>query len=224
MKNLAPVITIDGPSGSGKGTISFLLAKKLAWHFLDSGAIYRVLAYAALQLGIPADAVQELTQLAEKLPLAFQPHPSTMMTQVFYGEEEVTEKIREEQVGVMASKIAVHADVRAALLQRQRDFQQAPGLVTDGRDMGTVVFPHANYKFFLSAKLEERALRRLKQLEQMGDTASYEAVLADLTSRDARDKSRAIAPLKPAEDAIIIDTTGLTIEQVLQQVLAKIEL
>lgn len=220
----APVITIDGPSGSGKGTISFLLAEKLGWHFLDSGVIYRVLAYAALKQQVSPDAVLSLEALAKALQLNFELDPKSKSMRIFYNSEDVTEKIREEAVGVMASKIAIHPVVRTALLQRQRDFQQAPGLVTDGRDMGTVVFPQAKYKFFLSAKLEERAMRRFKQLEQMGEKACYEDILADLTARDYRDRERAVAPLKPAADAILIDTTGLSINQVLQNVLAEINL
>ncbi len=222
MKNNIPVITIDGPSGSGKGTISFLLAEILGWHFLDSGAIYRVLAYAALKEHLTENAVAELTKLAANLALRFQINSTTKTTQIFYAAEDVTEIIRDEVIGVMASKIAVHASVRAALLQKQRDFQQQPGLVTDGRDMGTVVFPNATHKFFLSASLEERAMRRFKQLQQKGEKVSYENILADLTTRDVRDKERAIAPLKPAEDSILIDTTGLSINEVLQQVLTAI--
>lgn len=223
MNNSVPVIAIDGPSGSGKGTISFLLAEKFGWHFLDSGVIYRVLAYAALKHNLAADAIPELTELAADLALTFQLDPITKSTQIFYSNEEVAEKIRSEAVGMMASKIAVHQAVRAALLQRQRDFQKAPGLVADGRDMGTVVFPNAKYKFFLSAKVEERAQRRCKQLQEKGENPSYEAILVDLAARDLRDRDREVAPLKPAEDAVIIDTTGLSIEAVLQQVLQSIK-
>lgn len=210
-----PVITIDGPSGSGKGTLSLLLAKRLGWHFLDSGAIYRALAYAVLEQAIDKNDDEAICKLAYQLSLFFEEDTKTKASKIFLHDQEITERLRAEAVGSMASQVAVHSKVRAALLQIQRDFLKSPGLVADGRDMGTVVFPKASHKFFLTASLEERARRRYKQLQQ---TIAYEAILAELSIRDQRDKQRSVAPLKPAEDAILIDTTGLSVEEVLEAV------
>lgn len=218
---IIPVIAIDGPSGSGKGTISQLLAKKFGWNFLDSGAIYRVLAFAAIKHRLNPNSIEDLTQQAKHLDLQFE--PSEEKPQIIFEGANITELIRTEEIGVIASKIAVHPSIRDALLQKQRAFKKVPGLVADGRDMGTVVFPEAEHKFFLVASLEERALRRFKQLQQKGDLTSYENILADLSERDYRDKERPVAPLKPAIDAIVIDTTGLKIDQVLQRVLNFID-
>jgi cytidylate kinase len=224
VSHITPVITVDGPSGSGKGTISQLLAKKFDWHFLDSGALYRTLAYAAKKHNIDLEDAEALVKQAQVLDLHFKVDADHHNSQIIFEAEDVTEKIRDETVGVAASKIAVHQSVRDALMQRQRDFQRPPGLVADGRDMGTVVFPEARHKFFLGASLEERALRRFKQLKQKGELTAYEDILADLSARDYRDKERIASPLKPAEDAVVIDTTGLSIDQVMQKVLDKIYL
>lgn len=214
-----PVITIDGPSGSGKGTVSQLLAQELKWNFLDSGALYRVLALAAKQHHVESDKEDALTVLAGHLDVQFKAIGKGYPPRVILEGEDVTDAIRTEECGNDASKIAMISSVREALLDRQRAFCEKPGLVTDGRDMGTVVFPSAQIKFFLQATQEERAKRRYNQLKEKGINVSLSAVLNDLIERDMRDKKRPVAPLKPAKDAIIIDTTGLRIEQVLQRIL-----
>ncbi len=216
-----PVITVDGPSGSGKGTISQAVARELGFHFLDSGALYRVLALAARQRGIALDDEAALAELAAGLDIRFPADGEG--DSVLLDGREVGGEIRTEAAGAGASKVAALPAVRAALLQRQRDFRQPPGLVADGRDMGTVVFPDADAKFFLTASAEERARRRYKQLKEKGKEAPYEAILADIQARDERDASRAVAPLKPAEDAEIIDTTSLDIPTTVSRVLAAIK-
>jgi CMP/dCMP kinase len=212
------VITIDGPSGTGKGTICHMLADYLNWHVLDSGCLYRVLAYAARSKGIDFNNVPAMVELAHALDLRFVTDPH-QQSQVFLNGHDVFAAIRSEQCGQDASKIAVEPEIREALLARQRAFAIAPGLVTDGRDMGTVVFPEAKLKIFLNASAEERASRRYFQLKEMGINASLAEVIDELAKRDARDMSRLHAPLKPAEDAIVIDTNGLTIVQVFNNVL-----
>ncbi|TAL61326.1 MAG: (d)CMP kinase [Legionella sp.] len=214
----APVITLDGPSGTGKGTLCHLLAKHLNWNMLDSGAIYRVLAYAARQKGISANQIEQLTQLASVLQLSFESSEHNE-TKVVLDNKDISEEIRSEQCGQDASQIAVIPEVRAALLARQRDFAENPGLVTDGRDMGTVVFPNAILKVFLYASAEERAKRRYLQLKDKGINVTLAQVVEELLKRDTRDTARAHAPLKPADDAVEIDTTGLSITQVLAKVL-----
>lgn len=213
-----PVITLDGPSGTGKGTICHLLAKHLKWNMLDSGAIYRVLAYAARQKNIPVSDIKLLTELALSLNLRFESSKDNE-TQVILDEQVISPSIRTEQCGQDASQIAAIPEIRAALLQRQRDFAQWPGLVTDGRDMGTVVFPNAILKIFLYANEEERANRRYLQLKEKGINVSLAQVVEELAKRDTRDTDRTHAPLKPAADAELIDTTGLTIVQVFNNVL-----
>lgn len=213
-----PVITLDGPSGTGKGTLCHLLAKHLQWHMLDSGAIYRVLAYAAKKNKINLDAVEELTDLARTLNLQFKSSDDNASL-VFLDGEDITSFIRSEECGQEASKVAVIPEVRQALLERQRNFAQAPGLVTDGRDMGTVVFPDAVLKIFLYANEGERANRRYLQLKEKGNDVSLAQVVEELAKRDARDTARTHAPLKPAADAVQIDTTRLTVVQVLDTVL-----
>jgi cytidylate kinase len=217
-KTDVPVITIDGPSGTGKGTISHRLAKHLGWHFLDSGAIYRVLAYAALQHAIDFNDIDKLVHLAHHLNLQFQVDPSQSGAILLDGQD-ISATIRTETAGQNASKIAVIPEVREALLARQRAFAKLPGLVTDGRDMGTVVFPNANLKIYLDASVEERAKRRYLQLKETKNNASLAQVIDELVKRDARDTARTHAPLKPAKDAVLIDTTGLTVVQVFDNVL-----
>ncbi|MEX0616133.1 MAG: (d)CMP kinase [Methylophaga sp.] len=211
-----PVLTIDGPSGSGKGTLAQRMAAKLGWHYLDSGALYRVLAQAALQAGI--DLVDEiaLANLAANLPVTFQVAHDTLI--VLLDGQDVSLLIRSEQAGNAASKVAAIPSVRTALLQRQRDFRQAPGLVTDGRDMGTVVFPDAPYKVYLTASAEVRASRRYKQLKEKGIDSNLSDLIAEITERDERDQQREVAPLRPAADAIILDSTALGINAVFQRV------
>jgi CMP/dCMP kinase len=212
----APVITVDGPSGSGKGTICALLAKQLGWNLLDSGALYRLLAFAAGNHGIDLTNEEALKQLAAHLDVQF------VDKRIILEGEEVTDAIRNEQVGAGASMVASLPAVREALLQRQRAFQEMPGLVADGRDMGTVVFVDAPLKVFLTASAEERARRRYLQLKAKGDDVNLASLLDEIRARDERDTQRAVAPLKPAADAILLDSTELSIEQVLERILSEV--
>lgn len=218
LNDTVPIITLDGPSGTGKGTICHMLAKHLHWNMLDSGAIYRVLAFAASKKGIGADEVDILTDLANRLDLRFESSDDNEPI-VILDNEDISHQIRSEQCGQNASKIASLPNVRAALLERQRSFAQFPGLVTDGRDMGTVVFPNALLKLYLYASEEERAKRRYLQLKEKGINVSLAQVVEELVTRDTRDTARTHAPLKPAKNAVLIDTTGLTIVQVFNSVL-----
>lgn len=213
-----PVITLDGPSGTGKGTITHLLAQHLQWNILDSGSIYRVLALSARQKGIKFNDIVALTRAATDLNLRFMIDAEENQS-VLLDNRNVVHEIRTEQCGQDASTIAAIPEVRTALLERQRAFATSPGLVTDGRDMGTVVFPDAALKFYLYASPEERAQRRYLQLQKNGNNVSLAEVVDELAKRDARDTSRTHAPLKPAADAIMIDTTGLTVMQVFDKVL-----
>ena len=214
----AVVITIDGPSGSGKGTIAGLPARQLGWKLLDSGALYRLLAFAAGNHGIDLTNEEALKQLAAHLDVQF------IDKRIILEGEEVTDAIRNERVGAGASMVASLPAVRDALLQRQRAFQESPGLIADGRDMGTVVFPDAPLKIFLTASAEERARRRYLQLKGKGDDVSLSSLLDEIRARDERDTQRAVAPLKPAADAIQLDSTELSIEQVLQRIRSEIAL
>ena len=204
-----PVITIDGPSGSGKGTISRMLAQELGFHFLDSGALYRLLALAAEQHGIALDDEAALVVLSRELDIRFP--AAADGEQVLLDGVDVNDEIRTEVAGAGASRVAALPQVRAALLTRQRDFRIMPGLVADGRDMGTVVFPDADAKIFLTASAEERARRRCNQLKEKGLDLAFEDVLADIKTRDERDANRAVAPLRPAADAELVDTSDLDI-------------
>jgi cytidylate kinase len=217
-----PVITIDGASGTGKGTVSQLVAKRLGWNFLDSGALYRVLALAAQKHSIPLDDEKSLEVIAANLDVQFLVQENKLPIIMLEGEN-VTETIRIEKVGNVASIIAVFPTVRVALLNRQRAFRQAPGLVADGRDMGTVVFKDAELKIFLFASPEERALRRFNQLKDRGISVTLGDLIEELRERDKRDQERAVAPLKPASDAVCIDTDNLSIEQVVDRILLEIE-
>ena len=208
-----PVITIDGPSASGKGTVAALVARELGFHYLDSGAIYRVTAYAAQQGGVALDDEPGLVALAHRIELRFDG------VEVYLNGAAVGDVIRSEEAGRAASRIAALPALRAALLDLQRGFRRPPGLVTDGRDMGSVVFPDATLKIFLTASAEERAQRRYKQLIEKGFDASLAALLQDLRERDARDAARSAAPLQQTADAALLDTTGLTIQQAVEQVL-----
>jgi cytidylate kinase len=213
MKDIIPVIAIDGPSASGKGTVAALVARELGFHYLDSGAIYRVTAFAAQQAGVALDDEPGLVALAQRIELRFDG------IEVYLNGAAVGDVIRSEEAGRAASRIAALPELRLALLQRQRDFRCPPGLVTDGRDMGSVVFPDATVKIFLTASAEERAQRRYKQLIEKGFDASLAALLQDLKERDARDAARSAAPLQQSADAVLLDTTGLTIQQAVAQVL-----
>lgn len=217
-----PVITIDGPSGSGKGTVAALLAGKLGWNFLDSGALYRLLAFAARNHGVDLTNEEALKVLAEHLDVQFGAARDGHGMVIILEGEDVTEAIRNEAVGAGASQVAALPVVRTALLQRQKAFREAPGLVADGRDMGTVVFPDAPLKIFLTASAEERARRRYLQLKARGDDVNLASLLEEIRERDERDTQRAVAPLKPAEDAIQLDSTTLSIEEVLQRILSEV--
>ncbi|RFA27760.1 cytidylate kinase [Alkalilimnicola ehrlichii] len=217
MAEQIPVITIDGPGGSGKGTIARLLGERLGWHFLDSGALYRVLGLYAERSGVALDDEAGLTVLAHALPVRFEGGADG--ARVWLADDDVTSEIRTEYCGGLASKVAALPHVRAALLERQRAFRQAPGLIADGRDMGTVVFPGAPVKIFLTATAEERARRRHKQLNEQGVSVNLSALLREIAERDERDASRAVAPLKPADDAEIVDTTEVSIASVVERVL-----
>lgn len=223
-----PVVTVDGPSGAGKGTVSLALARKKGWHFLDSGAIYRVLALASMHHQIITDDEDALVPLASGLDVNFQYKENGRPRIVLEGED-VTDSIRDEKVGKAASMVASLPRVREALLRRQRGFRELPGLIADGRDMGTVVFPNADVKIFLTASPEERAKRRFEQLVAAGmlhDTerdVSMSRLLGDIKARDARDSNRAVAPLAPAEDAYVLDSTTLSVEQVLEKIELYIE-
>ncbi|MFZ5698628.1 MAG: (d)CMP kinase [Pseudomonadota bacterium] len=215
-----PVIAIDGPSGSGKGSIALMVARVLGYHILDSGALYRLLALAAIERNIAADDEPALARAAADLPVSFEEGAPGEPARVLLAGQDVGERIRQEDVGQLASRIAGFPQVRQALLARQRAFAHAPGLVADGRDMGTVVFPAAPLKIFLDAEVEERARRREKQLRGQGVSASFARLVEELRVRDERDRNRPVAPLKPAADAVIIDSTRLNREEVFQQVMA----
>ena len=212
-----PVVTVDGPSGVGKGTLCVLLAKHFKWNLLDSGAIYRVLALSILDHNISLDSEDVLETHALNLPLKFVTMESGV--HVLLNDIDVSDKLRTQEIGEMASKIAALPKVREALLQRQRDFRNKPGLIADGRDMGTVVFPDAPVKIFLDASPEARAERRMKQLQKNKICAIYDKILHEIKARDERDRNRTIAPLKSASDAFLIDSTDLTIDEVFQQAL-----
>ena len=218
----APVITIDGPSGSGKGTVAGILAKRLGWNLLDSGALYRLLAFAAGNHGVALDNEALLEKLAAHLDVQFIGATDGKPARIILEGDDVTHAIRSETVAAGASKVAALPAVRDALLQRQRAFLEFPGLVADGRDMGTVVFPDAPLKVFLTASAEERARRRYLQLKAKGDDVSLSGLLNEIRARDERDTQRAIAPLKPAADAIQLDSTELSVEQVLERIRSEI--
>jgi cytidylate kinase len=216
----APVVAIDGPSGSGKGTISQLLAARLGWHYLDSGALYRLTALAAARHGVALDDAAGLARLAAALDVRFE--VAAAGERILLEGEPVGNPLRSEATGAGASRVAALPEVRAALLERQRAFRTPPGLVADGRDMGTVVFPDAEVKIFLTASAEARAERRYKQLKEKGIGANLTDLSADLAERDRRDSERATAPLKPAADAIVVDSTGLDIAACLERCLAVV--
>lgn len=205
------IITVDGPSGVGKGTLCQRLCELTGFHFLDSGAIYRSLAYALMAEQVLLDQTASIIDLARTLAVEFKAN------KVWYLDQDISLAIRNEQVAAMASKIAAIPDVRSALLQRQQDFAQSPGLVADGRDMGTIVFPQASLKLFLTASAKIRAERRVNQLKNQGVTANIDQIISDIEARDERDRNRSVAPLVPADDAYVIDTSLLQIEQVVEK-------
>jgi cytidylate kinase len=217
----ARVVAIDGPSGSGKGTIGRLLAQKLGWHYLDSGALYRLAALAALRRHLDFGDARALAAAAANLDVRFT--AAAAGERVYLDGEDVGEELRTERAGDAASKVAAIPEVRAALLQRQRDFAAPPGLVADGRDMGTVVFPDAILKVVLTASAEARAMRRHKQLKEKGIDVSLPDLSWDIAQRDARDANRTVAPFKPAPDAHVIDSTSLTPEEVVADILRRLE-
>ena len=218
MKNF--IITVDGPSGAGKGTLCHALAEKLGFDFLDSGAIYRITALAAVKSGTALDDEDSLAEIGRNLDVKFIPKDGEV--NVILNGENVGDQIRTAEAGQNASKVAVFPKVREALLQRQRDFSSDRSLIADGRDMGTVVFPEAQVKLFLDASAEERTKRRVKQLQEKGFNANFDEILAEIKERDYRDRNRAVAPLVPAKDALLLDSTDLSIDEVIEQALNHI--
>lgn len=217
-----PVITVDGPSGTGKGTICGYLAGWLGWHLLDSGALYRVVAFVAQETQVDLEDDQALARIAAGLDVTFKEVAGEIHAFLEQGSRDITPGIRTETCGNAASRVAACKPVREALLDRQRGFQQSPGLIADGRDMGTVIFPAAALKIFLTADPEERAQRRYKQLNEKGISVNLARLSAEIRERDARDAGRDVSPLKPAPDAIVIDTTRLDIEDVCQRVAGEV--
>jgi cytidylate kinase len=222
MSSRSPVITVDGPSGVGKGTLCQWLATRLEWSLLDSGALYRLTALAAMRRNLTLEDEVGIAQVAAGLAVAFTPSDEGALRIVLDGEE-VSTAIRSETTGNAASRVAALPAVRAALLQRQRDFRQPPGLIADGRDMGTVVFPDADLKLFLTADAGERAQRRYKQLIEKGMDANLDRLVKDIAERDERDAQRTVAPLKAAADAEVLDTTSRSIADVYQWALALVQ-
>ncbi len=218
-----PVITVDGPGGAGKGTLCYSLASQLGWHMLDSGALYRVTALAALEGDISLNDEEALAELARHLKLSFVP-AAEGLTQVLLDGRDISLAIRSEACSAAASKVAAMGEVRAALLSRQREMAIAPGLVADGRDMGTVVFPAAPLKIFLTASAEARAERRHRQLMAKGESVTLARLLETIEERDARDRNRAESPLVPATDALVVDSTGISADSVLDTVLQEARL
>jgi cytidylate kinase len=216
----APVIAVDGPSGSGKGSLCQLLARELGWHLLDSGALYRIVGLAAIKHGVAFEDEAGLAQLAAGLDVEFRSSEPGEPAAVFLDGEDISSEVRNETSGNYASKVAVHPAVREALTGLQRSFAKAPGLIADGRDMGTVIFPDATLKIYLTASAEERAQRRYKQLINKGQDVNLAALLEDIKIRDERDMNRQLAPLKPALDARVIDSTAMAITDVFKQVIA----
>ena len=219
----APVLTIDGPSGSGKGTISRLVAEHLGWRLLDSGALYRAVGYAAGMAGLDLSDTEAVTRCAASTKIQFRAAPDGGETRVIVNGHDATDELRTETAGAAASAIASVPSVREALVALQLGFRKAPGLVADGRDMGTVIFPDAAYKVFLTASAAERAKRRYKQLKEKGLSVTLTSLQSEIEARDARDASRAVAPLKPARDAVLVDTTGMGIGDVVARVLAVVK-
>lgn len=215
------IITVDGPSGAGKGTLCYALSEKLGYALLDSGAIYRVTALAALQRKTDLTNESALAELARHLDIQFIPQNGEV--NILLADMNVSHLIRTQEVADAASKVALFPEVRSALLQLQQDFAKNDGLIADGRDMGTVVFPNAQVKLFLDASAEERAKRRYKQLQNKGINGNFEQILAEIKERDFRDRNREVAPLKPADDALLLDSTTLSIGEVIDQALAYIQ-
>jgi cytidylate kinase len=218
-----PVLTIDGPSGSGKGTIARIIAERLGWHLLDSGALYRAVGYAASMAGLDLSDNEAMTRCAETTKITFRDPKDGRETRVYVNSHDATDELRTETVGAVASAIAAIPSVRTALVDKQLSFRRAPGLVADGRDMGTVIFPDAGFKVFLTASAEERAKRRYKQLKDKGLAVTLTSLLREIEARDARDAARPVAPLKPASDAVLIDSTGMPVDAVVDKVLGLIQ-
>ncbi len=217
------VVTIDGPAGTGKGTVARHLAENLGYHYLDSGALYRVLACCSQWQNIAVDDLDSLISMCKRVQIRFEVTDLNENVRVFVDQRDVSEDLRTEECAARASKLAALPEVRSALLEKQHAFRMMPGLVAEGRDMGTVVFPDAQCKIYLTASAQERAIRRQKQLKKQGISASLDHLLKEIEARDSRDESRAISPLRPAADAVLVDSTDLSIEEVVQCVVALVD-